>query len=100
MGRNEIRLRRHKVSSGRIAQHRNYGELMERHERDVRIRRIVKTFVYFLIIVALLIMFVIVRRWEQKTVNETPKIGLVSSKVAEVNKPEMVPAMDHATKTA
>lgn len=78
------------MSSGRIAQHRNYGELMERHERDIRLRRIVKTFVYFLIIVALLIMFVIVRRWEQKKVNDTPKTALVSGKVTEVNKPEKV----------
>jgi len=60
------------MSSGRIAQHRNYGELMERHERDIRLRRIVKTFIYFLIIVALLIMFVIVRRWEQKKVDGKP----------------------------
>ena len=77
MGRNEIRLRRQKVSSGRIAQHRNYGELMERHERDIRLRRTVKAFIYFLIIVALLIMFVIVRRWETKKVDSKPKTAIV-----------------------
>ena len=65
------------MNSGRIAQHRNYGELMERHERDIRLRRIVKTFVYFLIIVALLIMFVIVRRWEEKKVDGKPKTALM-----------------------
>lgn len=54
------------MSSGRIAHHRNYGELMERHERDIRLRRIAKTFIYFLIIAALLILFVIVRRWEKQ----------------------------------
>jgi uncharacterized membrane protein len=57
------------MSSGRIAQHRNYGDIMERHERDVRIRRVVKAFIFFLIILALLILFVIVSRLEQK---ETP----------------------------
>ena len=78
MGRNEIRLRRQKVSSGRIAQHRNYGELMERHERDIRLRRIVRIFVYFLIILALLIVFVIVHRWEQKKETVKPQTGLVT----------------------
>ena len=65
------------MSSGRIAQHRNYGELMERHERDIRLRRIVKTFIYFLIIVALLIIFVIVRRWEEKKVNSKNETAFV-----------------------
>ena len=78
MGRNEIRLRRQKVSSGRISQHRNYGELMERHERDIRLRRIVRIFVYFLIILALLIVFVIVHRWEQKKETVKPQTGLVT----------------------
>ena len=61
------------MSSGRIAQHRNYSDIMERHERDVRIRRVVKTFIYFLIILALLIIFVVVRRWEQKKVDSKPQ---------------------------
>ena len=66
------------MSSGRIAQHRNYGELMERHVRNIRLRRIVKTFIYFLIIVALLIMFVIVSRWERKKVETKPDTALVT----------------------
>lgn len=68
MGRNEIRLRRQKMSSGRIAQHRNYGELMARHERDLTIRRTVRVFIYFLIIAILWVLFIIVRRWEDKQV--------------------------------
>jgi hypothetical protein len=66
------------MSSGRIAQHRNYSDIMARHERDIRIRRVVKTFVYFLIIVALLIVFVIVRRWEDKKINGKPSSALVA----------------------
>ena len=77
MGRNEIRLRRQKMSSGRIAQHRNYSDIMERHERDIRIRRVVKTFIYFLIIAALLIVFVVVRRWEQKKADVKPSTAFV-----------------------
>lgn len=71
MGRNEIRLRRQKMSSGRIAQHRNYGQLMERHERDVRLRRITRTVIYFLIVLVLLIIFLIVKRWESGQVSRS-----------------------------
>jgi len=66
MGRNEIRLRRQMMNAGRIAQHRNYGELMARHEREVKVRRIIKVFIYFLIIAFLLILFLIVTHVEKR----------------------------------
>jgi len=67
MGRNEIRLRRQRMSSGRIAQHRNYGDIMARHERDIKLKRISRAFIYFLIIAALILIFLFVRRWERNT---------------------------------
>ena len=76
MGRNEIRLRRQKMNSGRIAQHRNYTQLMQLHERDVRLRRVTRTVVYFLIILALLIIFIIVKRWEDSTVGDKKTSGV------------------------
>ena len=69
MGRNEIRLRRQRMSAGRIAQHRNYGDIIARHERDVKMRRVIRVFIYFLIIAFLTILFMIVSRWEQKQAN-------------------------------
>lgn len=66
MGKNEIRLRRNRMSAGRIAQHRNYGELMARHGRDVKLRRITRVVIYFLIIAFLMILFIIVARWENR----------------------------------
>ncbi len=66
MGRNDIRLKRQRLSSGRIAQHRNYGELMAIHERDKKIKRIIRVFIYFLIVAVLLAFFFIMRRWELK----------------------------------
>jgi hypothetical protein len=62
MGRNEIRLRRNIMSSGRIAQHRNYGEVMARHEKEVRIKRIRRVFMYFLIILFMIVVFMIFRQ--------------------------------------
>ena len=67
MGRNEIRLRRQRMSSGRIAQHRNYGDIMARHERDIKLRRISRIFIYFIIIAFLILIFLLVRRWEENT---------------------------------
>ncbi len=72
MGRNEIRLRRQRMSSGRIAQHRNYGDIMARHERDIRIKRVIKIFAYFLVILFAIILFFMVRSWEQKLGVEQP----------------------------
>jgi hypothetical protein len=54
------------MSSGRIAQHRNYGEIMARHEKEVRIKRIVRLFMYFLIIAFVITLFVIIKRVEEK----------------------------------
>ncbi len=67
MARNEIRLRRNMMSSGRIAQHRNYSELMRQHNREHAMKRVLRVFLYFLIILFLLILLVIVLRWESKT---------------------------------
>lgn len=71
MGRNEIRLRRQLMSSGRIARHRNYTELMRQHDKEVRLKRVLRVFTYFLIILFLLILLLIVIRWEGKQSNKT-----------------------------
>lgn len=66
MGRNDIRLRRNKISSRRIDHYRNYGELMSRHEQNQKIKRLTKVFVYFLLILFLGIILFLVFRWERK----------------------------------
>ena len=58
------------MSSGRIAQHRNYGDIMARHERDIKIKRITRVFIYFIIIAVVILLFLLVRRWER---NAEPK---------------------------
>jgi cbb3-type cytochrome oxidase subunit 3 len=66
MGRNEIRLRRGQMSSGRIARHRNYGELMRQHGRDLKMKRVFRAFIYFLVALFFTIILIIVIRWEQR----------------------------------
>ena len=66
MGRNEIRLRRTKISSGRIARHRNYSELMRQHNHESKMKRVIRVFIYFLLVLFLLIILLMVIRWENK----------------------------------
>lgn len=54
------------MSTGRIARHRNYAELMRQHDRDSRMKRIVRVFTYFLVVLFLLIVLLIVLRWESR----------------------------------
>ena len=73
MGNNEIRLRRHRISSGKIAQHRNYGDIMARLQRDARLKRVTHFFIYFLIAVIfilLVIAYALIRKWDKL---ESPK---------------------------
>lgn len=55
------------MSSGRIARHRNYGEIMARHERDVKVKRVIRVFVYFLVIAIIVLLYFIVIRVEKKS---------------------------------
>jgi hypothetical protein len=67
------------MSSGRIARHRNYGELMARHEKEVRIKKIIKLFMYFLIVVFMVTLFFIVKRvqeGEKKPAKSTSEISI------------------------
>lgn len=66
MARNDIRLRRQRMTAGNIARHRNYGDIMERHERDQKWKRMFKVFIYFLIAAFFTILLIIVVRWEQR----------------------------------
>lgn len=73
MGKNEIRLRRNMMSTGRIARHRNYSELMRQHDRDTKLKRILKVFTYFLIILFITLILIIVIRWEKRKSGNTSK---------------------------
>ena len=73
------------MSSGKIAQHRNYGDLMARHERDVKIKRITRIFIYFILILVVIILFFIVRRLEQKPMATPPQRSAYTQIKAEIH---------------
>lgn len=63
------------MSSGKIAQHRNYGALIARHEREMKVKRIIRIFVYVLIIAFMTILFIIAKRWSAKDVSSPKSNG-------------------------
>ena len=71
MSKHEIRLRRQKLTSRGTDRFRNYGAVLERHEEEVRLKKIIRVFTYFLVILIVLVLLVIVVRVEKK-VKDTP----------------------------
>jgi hypothetical protein len=72
MSRNDIRLRRQRLSGSGSHRFRNYGDVLQRHERDVKIKKIVKVFTFFAIILIVVMLLIIVTRTE-KRLNSDPK---------------------------
>ena len=73
MSKNEIRLRRQKLTSRGTERYRNYGAILQRHEQEMRIKKILRAFSMFLIVLIILILIVIVVRMERKAnKNGTP----------------------------
>jgi preprotein translocase subunit SecG len=54
------------MSAGRISRHRNYSVLMEQHEKELKIKRVIRVFIYFLVILFFVIILAIVLRWEDR----------------------------------
>lgn len=73
MGKHEIRLRRQRLTARGTERFRNYGAVLKQHEEERKMKIIVKIFTFFLIIVALIIIFITISRWENKQPNKTSK---------------------------
>ena len=74
MGKNEIRLRRARLSGKGSERFRNYGAVLHQHEKEVRLKKIIKVFTFLLIILMLIALIFIVNQLEQKTTQK--KISL------------------------
>lgn len=75
MGKHEIRLRKQRLTSRGSDRFRNYGSVLKQHEEEKRIKVIVKIFTYFLIIAVLILIFVVVSRWEQSQESTSQNIS-------------------------
>lgn len=84
MSKHEIRLRRQKMTSHGAERYRNYGAVLQRHEQEKRLKKIVRVFGYFLIILILVMLIVIVTRVEKKAVKPVEPKGQISMDIPEV----------------
>ncbi len=66
MGKHEIRLRRQRITARGSERFRNYETIVKRHEQDQRAKKIVRLFVFFAIVLILILVFIVIDRWEEK----------------------------------
>ncbi len=67
MSRNEIRLRRQRLTARGSERFRNYGAVLQRHEQEMRLKKILRVFTLFAVILILIMLIVILVRIEKKT---------------------------------
>ena len=70
MGKNEIRLRRSRLSGKGSERFRNYGAVVEQHEKQMRLKKILRVFMLFLVILILVALFFFINQIEQKAIQK------------------------------
>lgn len=83
MSKHEIRLRRQKLTSRGADRFRNYGAVLQRHEADLRMRKILRVFAFFLVTLIVIILIVILSRVEkrgQPKPDDHPTSSIVTSR--------------------
>jgi hypothetical protein len=66
MGKHEIRMRRQRLTARGADRFKNYGAVLKQHEAEKRMKKIVRVFIFFLLIVLIVVLFRIVHKWENK----------------------------------
>jgi hypothetical protein len=54
MSRNEIRLRRQRITATGPNRFRNYTDVLERHERDKKVKKVLRVFMMFVLILVII----------------------------------------------
>ncbi|HEY5825296.1 MAG TPA: hypothetical protein VIT44_13070 [Cyclobacteriaceae bacterium] len=72
MGKHEIRLRRQRMTARGADRFRNFNNVMQRHEEEMRIKKIVKVFTLFAVILILVMLIIIVTRFEKRQEEKKP----------------------------
>jgi uncharacterized membrane protein len=67
MSRNEIRLRRNRLSGQRF---RNFGAVMERHEKELRLKKIIRFFTTLLVVLILIALLFFINQVADKASND------------------------------
>ena len=67
MGRNEIRLRRQRTTTRGIDRFRNYNTVLQRYEQTQRLKKVVKVFGFFVVILIVIMIIIFLSRWENSS---------------------------------
>ncbi|MBL6446255.1 hypothetical protein JMN32_08045 [Fulvivirga sp. 29W222] len=86
MGRHEIRLRRKKMTSRRIESHKDYYDLLKRHERTSVGKKLLRVVIYIIIFIGLIMLGYFALRKIDRPQNDTPK-GDAQSKAYKTSRP-------------
>lgn len=79
MSKHEIRLRGQKFGARGSDRFRNYSEVLQRHEREVRLRKIIRVFTFLFIIMIVVMLIVIVVRVEKRMDKKSSQIESINS---------------------
>jgi preprotein translocase subunit SecG len=77
MGKHEIRLRRQRMAARGSDRFRNYSAVMKQHGEGKRIKLITRIFTFIFLIIALILVFVVVSRWEKKQTGSEQKTSQI-----------------------
>lgn len=66
MGRNEIRLRRNRLTGKGSERFRNYGAVLEQHSKEMRMKKIFRVFTFLFVILIIIALIFIINQVEEK----------------------------------
>lgn len=66
MGRNDIRLRRQRTTARGIDRFRNYNSVLQRYEQSQRLKKVMRVFGFFVVILVVIMMIIFLSRWEER----------------------------------
>ncbi len=59
-------MRRQRLTARGSERYKNYNSVLQQHEQDKRMKKIVKVFTYLLVIAILVMLYMMVQRWENR----------------------------------
>jgi len=87
MGKHEIRLRRQRLTARGAERFRNFNNVMQRHEEEMRTKKIIKVFTFFAVILIIVMLIIIINRFEEKQ-NKKEPVKTSASKVLNQKQPQ------------
>ena len=67
-------MRRQRLTARGTERFRNYDAVLRQHEQEKRMKKIVRVFTFFVLIAGIIVLYVMVNRWEKKVKSkEIPK---------------------------